>query len=1055
MSHIYSRLRLMILAFLPCVCSVAYAKVFAVAAPTTEAEPIGQIPSKKAVNQLSIFNQSQKVISKSKASVSFMPTLLGIFINGKERDSLDVLYEVGANHKDADDNDLYYLFIDDLSRLTGVNIVASNAIDSADSNDNSSDVKDYQVSTPIGDTSISSEKMVRYQEQSYIALGTLKKLGITAKYSQQDLAVNLNMGWRPSLQTALNTDAKAEQNLPIDYHPNNAGLLGLSFNSTLNASETNIRLNDDNASNDNSSISHQLYADIGAFGYGLGGVWGAKAIGYNYGSTDDYDGFEEDNGRRPSNDKSFVRNALDGLSYLPSDWDNWEIDNLYWAKSGKNLATRIGTNRPNSLGQGAQTLGAEFTGALVAYSNRGIARHLSYFDEDSRSLLQNTSQDYQHLTGIGEAGGVAELRINGRAIARVQIGLDGRYEFLNLDVSQLALTETLVEMAIFAYPLAQQPLEVRPIILGNRRTNAATDELIIETGIGRTGDLINSNSRYNNDYTSSDDDSHTAAHLYAEYGINNHLAIRGGVNNNLQNPQDDANTLSWHVGANFSPRFYTNADLSYAHTPIQDLWQAQLQYQRKNLLANYQYQARTFDSSYLNTITPNIMQTQQLEDQRHQLSLNYRPSDKTNISLNQYYDDLANNSDLNGYHAYSSINHRFNDALNASVNWNSRYDRYGYRFLWQDVYRSTANVTYDSQAISKLEADNRLSPFSYLAGVRDTVGLSGDNNSDTLSLRRQFNNRIGVGQAFSNLHGNSKWLYQGDISYRFDQSFLDSDGNRGVRTTDNLVNIGYSLYDGNIGWLADWQLTHRNGFSFSLGYKHRYVDAIPSDTYNDFLLDSEIVGGGSLPAWTQNNYLYAKLSFDMFKAPKQSLRFGNYPRQTEGSIVVDINHAADTPIDQNNMRFELNNQPVRASLLTSEPTYSQYLIKDIKAGDYNLTMDAENLPLEYSTKELPTPRIRVSNYAPTSVPIQLQKYYGFSGKLADAKEEIRIDIYKENSIMQSITTGSYGYFQVFGLEANTYTLRAKGYETESINVSNDFIMQLLLQPLPAIVAPKP
>ena len=91
MSHIYSRLRLMILAFLPCVCSVAYAKVFAVAAPTTEAEPIGQIPSKKAVNQLSIFNQSQKVISKSKASVSFMPTLLGIFINGKERDSLDVL----------------------------------------------------------------------------------------------------------------------------------------------------------------------------------------------------------------------------------------------------------------------------------------------------------------------------------------------------------------------------------------------------------------------------------------------------------------------------------------------------------------------------------------------------------------------------------------------------------------------------------------------------------------------------------------------------------------------------------------------------------------------------------------------------------------------------------------------------------------------------------------------------------------------------------------------------------------------------------------------------
>ena len=1037
MSHTYSPLRLMILASLPCVCSAAYAEVFTVAAPTSKVTAVAQVPSIKAVNQNSISNQPKDIAPKSKASASFTPTLLGVFINGQERDSLDLLSDVSADHKGINDNDLYYLAIDDLSRLTGTNFVADSPSDGSNG---------YQVSTPIGDTSIESEQVLRYQGKDYIALSTLKKLGISAEYSQQDLAVKLNMGWRPSQQTALNTDDKAEQDLPIDYRPNKAGLLGLSFNSTLNASETNIRGNENNTSNNNTSTSRQLYADIGAFGYSLGGVWGVKTIGYDYSSSNDYDRFEENNDRRPSNNKSFARNALDGLSYLPSDWDNWEIDNLYWAKSGKNFATRIGTNRPNSLGQGAQTLGSEFTGALVAYSNRDIARHLSYFDEDSRSLLQNTSQDYQHLTGIGEAGGVAELRINGRAIARVQIGLDGRYEFLNLDVSQLDLTETLVEIAIFAYPLAQQPLEVRPIILGKRHTNAATDELIIETGIGRTGDLINNNGRYNNDYFDGDDESHTAAHLYTEYGINNRLAIRGGINNNLQNPQDDDNALSWHVGANFSPMTYTNADLSYAHTPIQELWQAQLQYQRKKLLANYQYQARQFDDSYLNAVTSNAEQTKELDEQRHQLLLNYQPNDKTNISLNQYYDDLINkDTDLNGYHAYTSINHRFNDALNASVNWNSRNDRYGYRLLWQDVY-SPIGLANKSQAISKITEGKKLSPFSYLAGIRDTVGLSGDNNSDTLSLRRQFNNRVGVGQAFSNLHGNSKWLYQGDISYRFDQSFLDSEGNRGIRATDNLLNVGYSLYDGNIGWLADWQLTHRNGFSFSLGYKHKYVDAIPSGRYNDFLLDNGVIGDRSLPAWTQNNYLYAKLSFDMFKAPKQSLKFGNYPRQTEGSVVVDINHAADTPIDQDNMRFELDNQPVIASLLTSEPTHSQYLIKDIKAGDYNLTMDSENLPLEYSAKELPTPRIRVSNHAPTSVPIQLQKYYGFAGKLADGKKGIGIDIYKDNRIIQSITTGSYGYFQVFGLEADTYTLSAKGYRQQTVQITDEFLIGLNIIP---------
>jgi hypothetical protein len=118
-------------------------------------------------------------------------------------------------------------------------------------------------------------------------------------------------------------------------------------------------------------------------------------------------------------------------------------------------------------------------------------------------------------------------------------------------------------------------------------------------------------------------------------------------------------------------------------------------------------------------------------------------------------------------------------------------------------------------------------------------------------------------------------------------------------------------------------------------------------------------------------------------------------------------------------------------------------------------MDAENLPLEYSAKELPTPRIRVSNYAPTSVPIQLKKYYGFAGKLADGKEGIIVDIYKGESKTRSITTGSYGYFQVFGLDSDTYTIKAKGYETKSIDISDDFVMQLLLKPLPAKAATDP
>ena len=591
---------------------------------------------------------------------TLLPTLVGVFINGEELDSLDVLYDSHADTELTNKNDHYFLSIDDLSRLTKVKFSPA-PLSNTDTIDTTNNSGSYEISTPIGDATLAANQVLSYQGQTYLSLSTLKQLGITADYSQQDLAITLNMGWRPSQIADSASDNNVAQKPPIDYHPSLAGLLGLSFNSSLSASESNSDQNGE------SSTSRQMYADIGAYGYALGGVWGINAVGYDFNSSSD---LKNNKKGRLSDDDSFAKNALNGFTYLPSDWDDWEIDNLYWAKSGEHIATRLGINQPNSLGQGAQTSGSEFTGALVAYSNRNIARHLSYFDDDSRSLLQNTSQDYQHLTGIGEAGGVAELRISGQPIARVQIGLDGRYEFLNLDVSQLSLTETLVEVAIYAYPLARQPLEIRPIILGKRRTNAATDELIIELGLGRSGNLINNDTKKN-------DESNTAAHLYAEYGVNNSLAVRGGVNTNIQNLPEDNDSVSWHAGANYSLSPYINADISYANTPTQELWQAQLQYQRKKLWANYQYQARQYDGLGLNASSQDNEEAAQLHDQRHQLLLNYSPSDRTNISLNQYYDDMSiQTTDADDYYAYANINHRFNDALNAGANWSSKIRRF-------------------------------------------------------------------------------------------------------------------------------------------------------------------------------------------------------------------------------------------------------------------------------------------------------------------------------------------------------------------------------------------
>lgn len=999
--------------------------------------------------------------SFNKSKLHLQPTLVGVFVNGEEQETLDVLYDPDYRsgqpplNAEVDNlNDHYYLSVSDVSRLTGISFTAiadgaskplASTETRTDIDDNNTDnlnidnlnidnIKRYDINTPIGNTQLAAHEFRAYQGQHYLALSMLKKLGITATYSQPDLAIHINMGWLPKPIKGNLPSNTADESLPIDYWPDRAGLLTLSLDSSIAISEES-----------NGQHNRQMHSTLGASGYGLGGVWGINASGSDNSSVKTDNASQRDRIK----DTNLDRTIANEHSVMPWDWQDWQIDNLYWAKSGEQFAGRLGTNQPRSLGQGAQLSSTGFTGALIAYSNHNITRHLNQFDDTSRSLLQNTNQDLQHLTGIGEAGGVAELRINGRSLARVQIGLDGRYEFLNLDVDKLDLSESIVEIAIYAYPLARQPLEVRPIILSKRRTNVATDELLIEAGLGRSGNLLNDNHHF--------EDSDTLTHLYAEYGLTNRLALRGGamyrIDNNNQNSsplQHRGSDVSWFLGANVSPSWlnnhanYTNADFSYAHNTNDDIWLAQLDYQRKNFWLNYRYQGRKYQANQLNTLLPTDHPIDDLSnedihaadrwrtDHRHQLLLNYQPNKATRISFNQYYIDQDRNGDnttADNYYSYTSINHNFSDSVNAGISWNSRDDRYNYRLLWQDNRRYRTN-TINNQ------------PNKWLS--KNSLGLTGDNDSDTLSIRHQLNDQTSISQSFSYIHGNNDLLYQGDITHQFN-SFGDDDGILSKSAAiNNLFSLGYSLYDNHFGWQADWQLTHQNGVRLSVGYDHRYLSSIPINKTNHF--------NGADPdafdrPWLRENFLYAKLSFDLFKAPRQPLRLGRYTPQRKGSIIIDLEHPTSPAIDSSNISFQLNNQKMQANLLNQQETSSQYIINGITAGDYTLTLDAKNLPLEYSTTALPTPKVRVNNHTPTSVPIVLQKTFGISGKLADSKKGIVIDIYQKGTVVQSVTTGPYGYFQIFGLLPDEYTLKAAGYQDQPVTISNDFVMNLSLNKL--------
>ena len=245
--------------------------------------------------------------------------------------------------------------------------------------------------------------------------------------------------------------------------------------------------------------------------------------------------------------------------------------------------------------------------------------------------------------------------------------------------------------------------------------------------------------------------------------------------------------------------------------PLKIYGEAQVQYNLEKIWANYQYNLKNMTLSLLHR------QGKQ-RDERHQLFLNYQPSSKTSINLNQYYEEIANSVNSDNYYAYAGINHQFSPSMNGGLNWDTRGDRYNYRLSWQDISRQAD--------------DNRL--------TRNTVGLSGDNDSDTVSLRHQFSDQTSLGQSISYRHGQSDLLYQGDINHRFNGMGLSVDDTSPLSQLNSILSLGYSLYDNKVGWQADWQLIHQNSVNFSLGYKHKYVDSISTDRLDGLLIDEEV-----------------------------------------------------------------------------------------------------------------------------------------------------------------------------------------------------------------------
>jgi len=188
------------------------------------------------------------------------------------------------------------------------------------------------------------------------------------------------------------------------------------------------------------------------------------------------------------------------------------LNRYFWNRVFDRNALRVGTQYVN---QNSLLDGYDYTGAQWAYNNKNIENYTdfssnlnfdSFLAEDITTRRTISRQD-------GPAGGIAELRINGRPVSRVRITLDGFYEFR--DIFQAQGGYQSVQVFLYRISVREQPVDVIDYTHSELNQMLSGQELMLRGGLGERGNPADS-SRSLGDET---------GFFQARYGVSDALTL--------------------------------------------------------------------------------------------------------------------------------------------------------------------------------------------------------------------------------------------------------------------------------------------------------------------------------------------------------------------------------------------------------------------------------------------------------------------------------------------------------------------------------------------------
>jgi hypothetical protein len=229
-----------------------------------------------------------------------------------------------------------------------------------------------------------------------------------------------------------------------------------------------------------------------------------------------------------------------------------DLKRYHWSAFSNHVALRLGTGT-NLLSP--EMVNNEFTGLQLGWNNRNI---VDYLDTSGRSATDifvslNRNQN-RSIEGSGPVAGIAELRFDGKIVARLRIKLDGRFVFENVRMgSDLRRTEVY----IYERSTEEKPVAILDYTQSVMNGSLPGGEMLVRGGFGRSGNPLVTNS--NPTSTAG------TGFIQMQYGLGDRITLDAGAQ---YNPVTAAGEFSagtiFSLGRNWAASVYgTEANKHY------------------------------------------------------------------------------------------------------------------------------------------------------------------------------------------------------------------------------------------------------------------------------------------------------------------------------------------------------------------------------------------------------------------------------------------------------------------------------------------------------------